>query len=172
MNNFKMITIIFFAGFLTMFFCPMVIAQTPVEINLGKGVEIEYTAPSGWTKGKGYGNEICWNSPDGLARVCLNTVGKNGSSATELLSKSIEGLTPLKCDDKKFLGDGFETVWKECQIKVGPRTEGRLWAVSNYYAARYALTFEVSIIQISAERFDKLMKSFNEIKFRYTPPAK
>lgn len=143
----------------------IVLAQTPVELSLGKGHKAIFTPPKGWTKGTGYGNEQCWNAPDNSARVCLKTTWKRGRTADRILKESVEGLNCIRAEDKQFEDDHIRTVWKECEVKVGPRTEGRLWSVTDFKEASDALSIEVQFIQAGKSAHRAVLNSIEGIKY-------
>ena len=140
-------------------------AQSPVEFSLGKGAKAVYTPPSGWTKGTGYDNEQCWNAPGSVARICLKTTWKQGRTADEILKNEIAGLNWFNAQDKQFEIDQLRTVWKECQVKVGPRTEGRLWSVTDFKQAPNVMSIEVLFIQPANAIHQAVLKSLEEMKY-------
>jgi hypothetical protein len=142
-----------------------VTSQSSIDINLGKGYVATYTPPPGWTKGQGN----CWYS-GGAAYICVETKGKYGRSADQILKESLEGLTPIKCDDKLNENEHLRTVWKECTVSVGPRTELRLWAVTDYKMARDAIEISFHLQPGYPSLREAGVKSLENIKVNFSPP--
>ncbi len=146
-------------------------AQATTEFNLGKGYKAKYAPPKGWKEGTGYGGEKCWNSPDLAGRICVSTTWKMSRTADQILKESISGLTWIRANDKHHENDNIRTVWKECEVKVGPRTEGRIWAVTDFKFASNALKFSVHLMSNYKEVGKVVMETMDNVQVDYTPPS-
>lgn len=139
-------------------------AQNGELLTLGLGYKITYTPPSGWVKASGFLTEKCWNSPDNLAKVCLSTRSKSGTTPDQLLDNLAVGQKPVKCDKKEYKGDDFVTVWRECEVSVSGRTESRLWSVTLYDEAPDAVLIALEYRDISPEKLQSIMSTIGEIE--------
>jgi hypothetical protein len=146
-------------------------AQATAEFSLGKGYKAKYTPPNGWKEGTGYDGEKCWNSPDLSGSICVSTTWKMNRTADQILKESISGLTWIWADDKQHEDDKIRTVWKECEVKVGPRTEGRIWAVTDFKFASNALKFSVHLMSNYKEVGKVAMETMEKVQVDYTPPS-
>lgn len=154
------------------FFPASVSAQATFEVRMGKGYFAKVSIPSGWTKGTGFGSELCWNAPGNAARICVKSNWKRGRTAETILSESLEGISCVRQDNKTHKTDILYTVWKECEVKVGPRTEWRLWSVTTYKDAPDALSIEVHFYQRPSEQLKKEIDNcLNGISFVDPLPA-
>jgi hypothetical protein len=146
-------------------------AQSTVEFSLGKGYKAKYTPPKGWKEGTGYDGEKCWNSPDLVGRICVSTTWKRSRTADQILKESISGLTWLWADDKQHEDDNLRTVWKTCEVAVGPRKEGRIWAVTDFKFASNALQFSVHMLSNYNEIGKIALETTENIQVDYIPPS-
>lgn len=142
-----------------------------VELRLGAGVFGRFAPPGGWSRGKGYGDEQCWNAPRAEGRICIKSHWKRERSAKQILDEGLEGIACLKSDERRSDEGGVEAIRRECVVKVGPRKEGRIWIVSSHPAARDAVSVEVQLQRDDKAFVDTIVKAIDGFTY-YLPTPK
>lgn len=140
-------------------------SQQPVELYLGDGHKAFVTPPSGWRKGTGFGDEACYWKQGNEVGICIKTRSKDNKTAPQILDAYINDLSPSNCEFKENKQTDFHTAWKECQVKVGPRTEGRIWTVISYKNTRYAIVIDVYLQRMDSQIQQELLKMLDGIRF-------
>jgi hypothetical protein len=132
---------------------------------MGNGKKAYYTPPPGFKKGIDNNGEYSFSTSDASCYISIQTKWINGRSAEKILDEGLQGIKAESCENKNHKTDVTETAWKECIVKVGPRTEGRIWIVICYKGIRNAIDVSVHFSKMTAERMEEIRKSLEAVRW-------
>jgi len=136
-----------------------------VTLYMGEGKKAYYTPPSGFTEKSEHDGEYSFWTPDSKFYLTINTRWIDGRTPEKILEQGLSGLKMEACENMSNKTEVSTAVWKVCRVKVGPRTEGRLWMVITFAGVRNAIEVSVNFQEVNEARMEEIRKSIDGIRF-------